>query len=86
MFSGSCAGVAYWSANFPADTIKSRVQTDPALAQRTPLDLARTIAREEGVGALYRGWGITVLRAAPSHALIFATYELFFGVLSSQQP
>jgi len=34
-----------------------------------------SMARNEGVGSLYRGWGITVLRAAPAHALIFACYE-----------
>jgi hypothetical protein len=81
MLAGSCAGVAYWSANFPADTVKSRVQTDPTLAGRGTLEVARSIAREEGIRALYRGLGITVIRAAPSHALLFATYEIFFDLL-----
>ena len=31
--------------------------------------------RNEGYAGLYRGWGVTVMRAAPAHALIFACYE-----------
>lgn len=36
---------------------------------------ATTVWKEQGVKGLYRGCGITVARAAPSSAFIFAIYE-----------
>lgn len=96
LLSGAASGVAYWSAFYPADTAKSKMQTDSrfaslsliqslrkvhkwvAGARAQPMGLHLTRARRrrtEGVRGLYRGWGITAARAAPSHALIFAVYE-----------
>eukprot|EP00250_Pteridium_aquilinum_P019905 c24621_g1_i1 orf=1353-1832(+) len=37
--------------------------------------MARAIAKAEGVGGLYRGLGITILRDAPAHAVYFGCYE-----------
>ena len=68
-------GVAYWTAFYPADTVKSAIQTNPEFAEVSFYQTFMSMARNEGVGSLYRGWGITVLRAAPAHALIFACYE-----------
>lgn len=73
---GSCAGVAYWAVPFPADTVKSKLQTDQRFAGRPFLEVLRTVVREEGVGGLYRGVGITCIRAAPAHAALFYAYEL----------
>jgi len=76
MAAGASAGVAYWTAFFPADVVKSKIQTDPALKDSTFLQVFRKTFRVEGIRGLYAGWGITCARAAPSHAVIFATYEL----------
>lgn len=38
-------------------------------------ECARIVWREQGIKGLYRGCGITVARAAPSSAFIFAIYE-----------
>lgn len=73
---GSFAGVAYWFVPFPADTVKSKLQTDPRFAGRPFLDVLRTVVREDGFSALYRGAGITCARAAPAHALLFYAYEV----------
>jgi hypothetical protein len=35
MTAGASAGVAYWTAFFPADVVKSKIQTDPALSNAT---------------------------------------------------
>lgn len=122
MTAGACAGVSYIFGFFPADTIKSRMQTDAAVvvldevgSTTTPTptststlaptttsagrsvgdskkreernkignvkkkitfwECARTVWREQGIKGLYRGCGITVARAAPSSAFIFAIYE-----------
>lgn len=38
-------------------------------------ECARIVWKEQGIKGLYRGCGITVARAAPSSAFIFAIYE-----------
>ncbi|KAF3938540.1 Mitoferrin-2A [Dactylella cylindrospora] len=79
MVAGACAGVSYNAVLFPADTIKSRMQTAAvgAIGQKQQGFLATgtEIYRAGGVAALYRGCGITVLRSAPASAVIFLVYE-----------
>lgn len=96
MVAGACAGVSYILGFFPADTIKSRMQTETTVvlssgntmttdaislghnrAGRRTTFWASGVSlwRQQGVRGLYRGCGITVARAAPSSALIFAIYE-----------
>ena len=95
LLAGASAGVAYNFVFFPADTIKSRMQTEEV----NPIDMTgrqlegregelglkkrrstflvsgRELWAQQGVRGLYRGCGITVARAAPSSAVIFAVYE-----------
>lgn len=73
---GSVAGVAYWAVPFPADTVKSKLQTDPRFEGRPFVEVFRQVLREDGVAGLYRGAGITCARAAPAHALLFFAYEV----------
>jgi ornithine carrier protein len=81
--SGACAGAAYNLAFFPADTIKSTIQTEaelrPASAgtmgQRSFGTVARELYRARGLRGLYAGCGITVARSVPSSALIFLIYD-----------
>eukprot|EP00949_MAST-11_sp_MAST-11-sp1_P001371 g1371.t1 len=75
LLGGAAAGVAYWTAFYPADTVKSHVQTNPNFARSSFWTTLKGVYASEGVAGLYRGWGITALRAAPAHALIFACYE-----------
>lgn len=75
---GASAGVSYNFLFFPADTIKSRMQTIAVgtLAQkRTFWDEGLAVWRQYGVRGLYRGCGITCLRSAPSSAFIFMVYD-----------
>lgn len=80
--SGACAGVAYNVALFPADTVKSAMQTEAELRPRasgapgpTFLGVARDMWKAQGIRGLYAGCGITVARAVPSSALIFLIYD-----------
>ncbi|KAI9754224.1 MAG: MutS protein msh4 [Chaenotheca gracillima] len=86
MLAGACAGMSYNLIFFPADTIKSRMQTEQqhqsssssssAVAPRkTFLAVGRSLWRARGIRGLYQGCGITVARSAPSSAFIFAIYE-----------
>ena len=83
LLAGAMAGMAYNFIFYPADTIKSRMQTEESpvsnglkdVKKQTFARIGRTIWREHGIKGFYRGCGITVARAAPSSAFIFAIYE-----------
>ncbi|KAF9436820.1 hypothetical protein BGZ76_002857 [Entomortierella beljakovae] len=86
MLAGAISGMAYNFILFPADCIKSHMQTRDILrsngraangvsfAKQGFLSTGREIFRSEGIRGLYRGCGITVARSAPSSAIIFLTY------------
>ncbi len=80
--SGACAGISYNLALFPADTVKSAMQTEAELRPRaagqpgpTFVGTLRAMYRAQGLKGLYAGCGITVARAVPSSALIFLIYD-----------
>nr|POF12699.1 amino-acid transporter arg-13 [Quercus suber] len=76
MASGAIAGMSYNFLFFPADTIKSKIQTGELTAIRpTFMSVGRELYRVHGLKGLYRGCGITVARSAPSSALIFTIME-----------
>ena len=78
LLAGATAGVSYNFVFFPADTIKSRMQTEEATAgakRRTFLASGKALWQQQGLRGMYRGCGITVARSAPSSAFIFAVYE-----------
>ena len=85
LLGGASAGVAYWTAFYPADTVKSYIQTNPNHAGKGFIKVFRSIYAREGVKGLYRGWGITAARAAPAHAAIFAGYEYTMKLLGPSQ-
>lgn len=75
---GASAGVSYNFLFFPADTIKSRMQTSSpveGIARRTFAGEAAALWSQAGLKGFYRGCGITCLRSAPSSAFIFMVYD-----------
>lgn len=76
---GASAGMSYNFLFFPADTVKSRMQTSPLggseQPQRSFAQEAVALWRQAGLRGFYRGCGITVLRSAPSSAFIFMVYD-----------
>ncbi|RSL57268.1 Amino-acid transporter arg-13 [Fusarium duplospermum] len=75
---GASAGVSYNFLFFPADTIKSRMQTAPVgdlRERRTFWNEGSALWRQHGLRGMYRGCGITCLRSAPSSAFIFMVYD-----------
>ncbi|KAJ9123537.1 hypothetical protein QFC24_003752 [Naganishia onofrii] len=88
MAAGACAGMSYNIVLFPADCVKSAMQTQEELRprQRGPdgksigegpkfWGVAKRIYQSRGIRGLYAGCGVTVARAAPSSAMIFLIYE-----------
>lgn len=88
MAAGACAGMSYNIVLFPADCVKSAMQTEEELRPRKRgpdgkfkgegpkfWSVARRIYASRGIRGLYAGCGVTVARAAPSSAMIFLIYE-----------
>ncbi|KAF3055599.1 Amino-acid transporter arg-13 [Daldinia childiae] len=75
---GASAGMSYNFLFFPADTVKSRMQTAPvgqSTQPRTFWQEGKALWNQHGLRGLYRGCGITVLRSAPSSAFIFIVFD-----------
>lgn len=75
---GASGGVTYNFLFFPADTIKSRLQTmaiGDSVEGRTFWKEGVQIWKQHGIQGLYRGCGITCLRSAPSSAFIFMVFD-----------
>jgi ornithine carrier protein len=79
MLSGSMAGVAYNFIFYPADTVKSRMQTEDVKQVTGPkLSFSAVFKahwQQHGLKGMYRGCGITCARSVPSSAFIFTVYE-----------
>jgi ornithine carrier protein len=87
--SGACAGAMFNFVMFPADTVKSAMQTEeelrPAKVVRDPsgkpppkpsfLGTFKAMYSARGIKGLYAGCGITVARSIPSSAIIFLIYD-----------
>ena len=76
--SGALAGISYNVSLFPADCVKSSMQTErelrsqAGLALDTPSGFWKTfhhIYRTRGIPGLYAGVGVTCLRSAPSSGM-----------------
>lgn len=80
LLAGATAGMTYNFVFYPADTIKSRMQTEDVsksvgATKNTFGEVGKALWRDQGLRGMYRGCGITVGRAAPSSAVIFTIYE-----------
>ncbi|KIJ63770.1 hypothetical protein HYDPIDRAFT_155268 [Hydnomerulius pinastri MD-312] len=80
--SGACAGGVFNFSMFPADSVKSAMQTEEELRPRgkgapplTFLGTAKAMYKAQGIRGLYAGCGITVARSIPSSAIIFLIYD-----------
>ena len=80
LLAGGLAGSTAWTVVYPADVVKSRMQSDiGGVGGGGVRGAARVLAgilRQGGLPLLYRGWSAAVLRAFPANA------ALFFGVTS----
>ncbi|CAM6013906.1 unnamed protein product [Sphagnum balticum] len=75
---GACAGIIAMSATYPMDMVRGRltVQTeDSPHRYRGMFHAFRTIIKEEGAIALYKGWVPSVIGVIPYVGLNFAVYE-----------
>ncbi|KAI7742469.1 hypothetical protein M8C21_007630 [Ambrosia artemisiifolia] len=86
---GACAGIIAMSATYPMDLVRGRitVQTDKSSTQYRGITHAlRTVLREEGPRALYKGWLPSVIGVIPYVGLNFAVYESLKDWLIKSRP
>ena len=74
MAAGGAAGVAMWTAVFPVDTVKSRLQS--AEGNQSIMGCIREIYGRGGVKAFFPGVGPAMARAVPANAATFLGVEL----------
>uniref|UniRef100_A0A914LAQ6 Mitochondrial carrier protein n=2 Tax=Meloidogyne incognita group TaxID=654580 RepID=A0A914LAQ6_MELIC len=70
--SGGIGGMALWTAIFPADVVKSRMQIGETGRFSTIL---LKIVKNEGISALYKGLSPTLIRTCIASAALFITFE-----------
>ncbi|XP_055587763.1 mitochondrial ornithine transporter 1 [Uranotaenia lowii] len=80
MVAGAVGGVALWTAIFPADVIKSRIQVQSLTLSMTQVGM--DIFRKEGFMALYNGLQPTIVRTIPATAVLFVVYEYTKKILT----
>ncbi|KAK2752832.1 hypothetical protein FQN55_005966 [Onygenales sp. PD_40] len=86
LIAGSIGGTAGTILNTPMDVVKSRIQNSPKVAGSVPKynwawPALGTIMKEEGFGALYKGFTPKVLRLGPGGGIllvVFTTVTDFF--------
>ena len=74
---GACAGAVTGVVTTPLDVLKTRLMTQGTVGGRYSgvVDCARQIARDEGVGALFRGWEPRVLWIGLGGCVFFSALE-----------
>lgn len=79
MFSGAMAGYALWLTAYPADIIKSKLQTDALDPTKRryagALDCIRQTFKHDGVRGFFRGLLPTLVRSPFANAATFVAFE-----------
>jgi solute carrier family 25 carnitine/acylcarnitine transporter 20/29 len=90
LFGGGLAGILSWVVCYPFDVVKSRVQASPVKPPSKGSKIkyyanARQCFvksyKEEGLGIFFKGFGPTVVRAFPVHAVTLGVYTLMMDCM-----
>ncbi|KAH7537468.1 uncharacterized protein LOC107413827 isoform X2 [Ziziphus jujuba] len=84
---GGLAGITAASTTYPLDLVRTRLaaQTN-VIYYRGIWHALQTICQEEGILALYKGLGATLLGVGPSIAISFSVYEMLRSFWKSHRP
>lgn len=82
---GGISGASTWAIIYPFDVIKSRIQTSSLERhlQKGMWTVGSDIVREHGWKHMFRGLGVTLVRAFPVNAIIFPVYEFVLMQIGS---
>ena len=78
---GFASGFAASGLTFPMEVVRRRAMVGAAAAN--PFKAVPAIIAAEGVAGLYKGYGVNVIKVAPSSAITFLTYETVRRALDS---
>ncbi len=82
---GSLAGITAQTITYPGDTIRRRMQTNgmkgEAKVYSSSMDCLRKIVSKEGVGGLFKGLRVNVIRAIPGAGIQFLAYDTYKKLL-----
>jgi solute carrier family 25 uncoupling protein 8/9 len=73
--SGAIAGVVTTTVTAPADVLKTRMYTARGAVAGGLVATAAALVREEGWGALLKGWAANYARLGPQTLIMFLTAE-----------
>mmetsp|Transcript_24854 Transcript_24854/g.38310 ORF Transcript_24854/g.38310 Transcript_24854/m.38310 type:complete len:370 (-) Transcript_24854:287-1396(-) len=82
---GGISGALTWLIVYPLDIIKTNIQTSSFTAPKNDIkiwNVGCSIAAKHGYRYLFRGMGITLIRAFPTNAIIFPVYESTLSSIS----
>lgn len=74
MIAGAAAGIGYNCSLFPADTVKSILQTNDRKDLTFP-KVVKQIYKTKGIAGFYSGIGVTLFKTIPTSAMMFVAYE-----------
>uniref|UniRef100_A0A672H9Z7 Mitochondrial carnitine/acylcarnitine carrier protein-like n=1 Tax=Salarias fasciatus TaxID=181472 RepID=A0A672H9Z7_SALFA len=86
LLAGGVAGILNWTIALPPDVLKSNFQTAADGTYRGLLDVLKTLLRDEGPTALYKGFNAVFLRAFPANAACFLGFEFALRGLNLLAP
>ena len=87
MLSGALSGIVSKTAVYPMDVVRKRLQVQgpsrkdyiidsiPEYATRSWFKCMKLIVEQEGVGSLYKGLTVSLIKVAPAISLTFMVYE-----------
>ena len=81
---GALSGTTLWIMVYPIDVIKSVMQTDSLTKPKygkSILSVGRQLYAKNGMAAFLKGFGPTIIRAAPANGATFATFEIMMRLL-----
>lgn len=82
ILAGGTAGMSYWALILPVDTIKSIVQSQERSRTGSAFQVAVGLYHQGGVPSFYRGLTPALLRAFPTSAATFVTFEWTLSLLN----
>lgn len=82
MLYGALAAVTSATVSFPLEVVRRRMML--GTASGNTLTAISLIARQEGIGALYKGVWLTWLKQAPQYAVTFCCYDMAKSLLAGE--
>lgn len=85
LVAGACSGVAAWTAVYPADVLKARIQAQPVgeTLFHGLKDVAHFVYRSEGLPGFFRGYSVATFRAIITATITLPTFEALRDMLNS---